>query len=47
MFLPVELILEEIMTQHNLLSKIHNGKALMCISKYTHDLKEAGALDRK
>jgi len=44
MFLPVDLILKEIMDVYNLHQLIHNGKIYMAINKGIYGLKEAGVL---
>ena len=44
MFLPAELIPNEIMDKCNLHDLIHNGKICMAINKAIYSLKEAGAL---
>ena len=44
MFLPAELIPDEIMQAYNLHDKIHNGKIYMEMNKGIYGLKEAGTL---
>ena len=44
MFLPEDSTPEEIMICCDSHLKIHNGKVLMCITKGTHEFKEAEAL---
>ena len=44
MFLPKELVPEEIMMHYDLHPKIHNAKVLMCISKGMYGPKEIGPL---
>ena len=44
MFLPVNLILKEIMDTYNLYILVHNGKIYLAINKGIYRLKKAGTL---